>query len=293
MPFTKPSLAPYARLAMQSLEVFLDSPAIGTREQKITERTWEPNNPFRINDPNHQVTQEKPKNPAEFSTARSDFSTSRPDFSTHPRPQALPKKGPPCYLKISWFSEPITAITTTIRCGRRWLLSRDFLRQKSFSSPAALTLARRAFCFSNPSVGKIHIEMNTETKTVQIPKLDFSKLDGLVTAVIQDWKTNRVLMVGFMNEEAWAKTLSTGKACFYSRSRNKLWLKGESSGHFLEVKEIRTDCDSDTLLLFCEAHGPGVCHEGYESCFFKRLDGANEFQPVDTKTYDPAKVYSK
>ncbi len=128
---------------------------------------------------------------------------------------------------------------------------------------------------------------------MQIPKLDFSKLDGLLTAVIQDWKSNRVLMVGFMNEAAWAKTLETGKACFYSRSRNKLWLKGESSGHFLEVKEIRTDCDSDALLLMCEAHGPGVCHEGYESCFFKRLDHENVFQPVDTKTYNPAEVYQK
>jgi phosphoribosyl-AMP cyclohydrolase len=128
---------------------------------------------------------------------------------------------------------------------------------------------------------------------VLIPKLDYSKLDGLVTAVIQDWQSQRVLMVGFMNEEAFAKTLETGKACFYSRSRNKLWLKGESSGHFLEVKEIRTDCDSDTLLLLCAAHGPGVCHEGYESCFFKQLDANREFQPVDTPTYNPSEVYSK
>ncbi len=126
---------------------------------------------------------------------------------------------------------------------------------------------------------------------MSIPKLDYSKLDGLITAVIQDWQTHRVLMVGFMNEEAFAKTIETGKACFYSRTRNKLWLKGESSGHFLVVKEIRTDCDFDTLLIFAEAVGPGVCHEGYESCFAKQLNPDNEFVYVDTKSYNPEEVY--
>lgn len=126
---------------------------------------------------------------------------------------------------------------------------------------------------------------------MQIPKLDYTKLDGLITAVIQDWKTQRVLMVGFMNEEAFAKTLETGKCCFYSRTRSKLWLKGESSGHFLAVKEIRTDCDLDTLLIFAEATGPGVCHEGYESCFAKQLNPDQEFVYVDQKTYNPEEVY--
>lgn len=126
-----------------------------------------------------------------------------------------------------------------------------------------------------------------------IPELDYSKLDGLVTAVIQDWKTDRVLMVGFMNEEALRKTLETGKACFYSRSRNKLWLKGESSGHFLVVKEIRTDCDQDTLLLKCEALGPGVCHEGYESCFFRKWNQDAGFETVEERAYNPEEVYSK
>lgn len=124
-----------------------------------------------------------------------------------------------------------------------------------------------------------------------IPKLDYSKLDGLVTAVIQDWQTKQILMVGFMNEEAFQKTIETGKATFYSRSRNKLWLKGESSGHFLLVKEIRTDCDDDTLLIQAESIGPGVCHAGYQSCFYKQLDSNQEFQIVETKTYDPEKVY--
>jgi phosphoribosyl-AMP cyclohydrolase len=84
-------------------------------------------------------------------------------------------------------------------------------------------------------------------------ELDFSKLDGLVAAVIQDWKSGRVLMVGFMNEESFRKTVETGNAVFYSRSRNKLWLKGETSGHKLVVKEISTDCDRDAVLLKVEA----------------------------------------
>ena len=120
--------------------------------------------------------------------------------------------------------------------------------------------------------------------------LDFSKLDGLVTAVIQDHATGRVLMVGFMTEEAWRLTRETGYATFYSRSRQKLWLKGESSGHRLVVKETRTDCDRDAVLLTVEAQGPGVCHEGYESCFFRELAG-EEWKTVDTRSYDPKAVY--
>lgn len=120
--------------------------------------------------------------------------------------------------------------------------------------------------------------------------LDFSKLDGLITAVIQDHVTGRVLMVGFMNEEAWQKTVQTGFATFYSRSRKKLWLKGESSGHRLVVKEISTDCDRDAVLLKVEAIGPGVCHEGYESCFFRRLE-SGEWTISESKTYDPEVVY--
>src|SRR5579883_1211096 len=102
--------------------------------------------------------------------------------------------------------------------------------------------------------------------------LDYTKFDGLVPAVVQDEKTGRVLMVGFMNDVAFRKTVETGFATFYSRSRNKLWLKGESSGHRLVVKEISTDCDRDAVLLKVDALGPGVCHEGYESCFFRRLE---------------------
>src|SRR5689334_10923560 len=102
--------------------------------------------------------------------------------------------------------------------------------------------------------------------------LDFDKSGGLITAVIQDYATGRVLMVGYMNEEAFRRTVETGFATFYSRSRKKLWLKGESSGHRLVVKRIATDCDQDAVLVQVEAIGPGVCHEGYESCFFRTLD---------------------
>jgi len=121
-------------------------------------------------------------------------------------------------------------------------------------------------------------------------ELDFKKLDGLVAAVIADSKTQRVLMVGFMNEEAWKRTVSTGFVTFYSRSRNKLWMKGETSGHRLAVKEIRTDCDRDALLISVEALGPGVCHEGYESCFFRRYE-AGGWVTADEQSYDPKSVY--
>jgi phosphoribosyl-AMP cyclohydrolase len=121
-------------------------------------------------------------------------------------------------------------------------------------------------------------------------QLDFQKMDGLAAAVVQDWKTGQVLMVGFMNEEAWKKTLETGHAVFYSRTRNKLWMKGETSGHKLVVKEIFTDCDLDTVVLKVEALGPGVCHEGYQSCFFRKLD-SNEWKVAAERTYDPDAVY--
>jgi phosphoribosyl-AMP cyclohydrolase len=120
--------------------------------------------------------------------------------------------------------------------------------------------------------------------------LDFSKMDGLLPAVIQDHATGRVLMLGFMNEEAFQKTVETGYATFFSRSRNKLWLKGETSGHRLVVKSISTDCDQDALLVEVEALGPGVCHNGYHSCFYRKLeDGA--WKEAEERSYDPAQVY--
>lgn len=121
-------------------------------------------------------------------------------------------------------------------------------------------------------------------------QLDFKKLDGLIAAIVQDHQSGRVLMLGFMNDEAFRRTVETGYATFYSRSRNKLWLKGESSGHRLAVKEISTDCDCDALLLKVETHGPGVCHEGYASCFFRRLDDG-AWVVSEPRTYDPTAVY--
>jgi phosphoribosyl-AMP cyclohydrolase len=121
-------------------------------------------------------------------------------------------------------------------------------------------------------------------------ELDFSKLDGLLPAVIQDAASGRVLMVGFMNEEAFRKTVETGYATFWSRSRKKLWVKGEHSGHRLEVREISTDCDQDAVLVKVRALGPGVCHNGYESCFYRRLEGG-QWVEAEPRVYDPGAVY--
>jgi len=115
--------------------------------------------------------------------------------------------------------------------------------------------------------------MSTDPTGTKIGQLmDMVKLDdkGLVVAVIQHWETDQVLMVGYMNTESLARTLRDKRACFWSRSRQKLWLKGESSGHYLEVKEIRTDCDADALLLKCNPMGP-TCHTNETSCFYRKV----------------------
>jgi phosphoribosyl-AMP cyclohydrolase len=114
---------------------------------------------------------------------------------------------------------------------------------------------------------------------------------GLVTAVMQDAKNGEVLMVAFMNAEALAKTVETGLAHFWSRSRGKLWLKGESSGHVQKVKEMRVDCDGDALLLKIEQEG-GACHTGYRSCFYRKLKEDGEgYETAGLKVFDPGKVY--
>ena len=105
--------------------------------------------------------------------------------------------------------------------------------------------------------------------------MDFGKLDGLVPAVVQDAESNEVLMVGFMNEQALALTRSSGYATFYSRTRQKLWMKGETSGNRLAVLELLTDCDDDTVLMRVRREGSGlVCHTGERTCFFRTLDGS-------------------
>jgi phosphoribosyl-AMP cyclohydrolase len=119
----------------------------------------------------------------------------------------------------------------------------------------------------------------------------FEKYNGLVPAIVQNHATGEVLMLGFMNEEALAETQRTGQAVFFSRSRNKLWRKGESSGHLLKVLELRVDCDSDTLLLRVQPIGPGVCHEGYRSCFFRRLENDGTATVTEDHAFDPSEIY--
>ncbi len=123
-------------------------------------------------------------------------------------------------------------------------------------------------------------------------KPDFSKSGGLVPVIAQDWQTGEVLMLAYMNEEAWEKTLATGKVHYFSRSRNKIWLKGESSGNVQLVKEIYLDCDLDTVLIKIEQKGQAACHKGYRSCFFRRLED-NELRTVGQKIFDPEVVYGK
>jgi phosphoribosyl-AMP cyclohydrolase len=127
---------------------------------------------------------------------------------------------------------------------------------------------------------------------MQAIELDFDKLGGLVPAVIHDHSSGRVLMLGFMNREAFLKTVETGYATFYSRSRQELWTKGSTSGHRLLVKEISTDCDHDALLLRVEALGPGVCHEGYQSCFYRRFEHG-QWVVAEPRCYNPETVYGR
>jgi len=122
-------------------------------------------------------------------------------------------------------------------------------------------------------------------------ELAFGKSGGLIPAIVQDFRTGDVLMLGFMNDVALAETRKTGEVVFFSRSRNKLWKKGESSGHVLKVRELRIDCDADTILARVEAVGPGVCHEGYRSCFFRVLDERGEARVTERKTFAPERVY--
>ncbi len=120
--------------------------------------------------------------------------------------------------------------------------------------------------------------------------LDFEKQGGLVPAIAQDWETGEVLMLAYMNREAFEETVRTGKACYFSRSRSKLWRKGEESGNVQMIKEIRIDCDSDTVVLKIEQMGGAACHTGYRSCFFRKIqDGAIVEDGV--KVFDPKEVY--
>lgn len=115
--------------------------------------------------------------------------------------------------------------------------------------------------------------------------------NGLIPAIIADYQTHQVLMMAWMNHDSLGKTLATGKTHFFSRSRNKLWMKGEESGHTQVVKSIRTDCDADVLLIDVDQTGV-ACHEGYRSCFFRRLDGT-QWVVAEKREVDPAAVYGR
>ncbi|MGE3317192.1 MAG: phosphoribosyl-AMP cyclohydrolase [Planctomycetaceae bacterium] len=122
---------------------------------------------------------------------------------------------------------------------------------------------------------------------------DFSKSD-LIPVIAQDDATGDVLMLAYMNETAWDETLKTGRVCYFSRSRNKLWRKGEESGNVQEVKGIFLDCDTDTVLIRVNQIGGAACHEGYPSCFFRKIDPATgEFAVVGERVFDPKAVYKK
>jgi len=122
-------------------------------------------------------------------------------------------------------------------------------------------------------------------------RLDFDKLGGLVPAVVQDFQSGQVLMVGFMNQEAWQKTLETREAHFFSRARQCLWHKGDTSGHVQKVREILVDCDEDTVLLKVEQVGGAACHTGHVSCFYRRLKDDGQVEILGRPVFDPKEVY--
>ncbi len=123
-------------------------------------------------------------------------------------------------------------------------------------------------------------------------ELAFKKCGGLLPVIAQDASTGEVLMLAYMNQEAWEKTLETGKAHYWSRSRQKLWLKGETSGHVQVVKDAYLDCDLDTILLKVEQIGGAACHTGHRSCFFNKVEG-EDLKETGELVFDPKEVYKK
>lgn len=123
---------------------------------------------------------------------------------------------------------------------------------------------------------------------------DFSKSkDGLIPAIAQDVHTGDILMLAYINEEAFRNSVKTGKAHYWSRSRNKIWLKGESSGHIQEIKEILIDCDADTVIYKVHQIGGAACHKGYGSCFYRVVDKSGNVKVIGEKLFDPNRVYNK
>ena len=125
-----------------------------------------------------------------------------------------------------------------------------------------------------------------------MPSLRFDKGGGLLPAIVQDFATKEVLMLAYINDLAWRKTLETGRAHYWSRSRNKLWLKGETSGHQQIIKNILVDCDEDTVIFQVEQLGGAACHTGHRSCFYKKVSG-DQMETIDQPVFDPEEVYKK
>ncbi len=147
-------------------------------------------------------------------------------------------------------------------------------------------VARRTFSLE----WKVFDSQPGEIRKPVMVEPDFKKSGGLVPVIVQDFKTHEVLMLAYMNREAWRKTLETGKATYWSRSRNTLWVKGETSGHFQLIKEIRIDCDDDTVLFIVEQLGEAACHTGYRSCFYRRVKGDGE-EIVGKQVKKPEDIY--
>lgn len=122
-------------------------------------------------------------------------------------------------------------------------------------------------------------------------KLDFEKTGGLIPAIAQDAETGEILMMAYMNQASWEETLHSRVATYWSRSRNQLWKKGETSGHVQHVKEIRVDCDLDTIVMKVDQVGGAACHKGYKSCFFRVVEENNELRIDQKKVFNPEKVY--
>ena len=123
-------------------------------------------------------------------------------------------------------------------------------------------------------------------------ELDFDKTGGLLPAIAQEAETGEVLMLAYMNQEAWEATLKTGKATYWSRSRQELWVKGLTSGNVQVVKDIRIDCDDDTILLKVEQVGGAACHTGHKSCFYKQVENGS-VNIIGKPLFDPKEVYKK
>jgi phosphoribosyl-AMP cyclohydrolase len=124
-------------------------------------------------------------------------------------------------------------------------------------------------------------------------ELDFSKGNGLIPAIVQDYSSHKVLMLAYINRASWEKTIESGEAHYWSRSRQVIWHKGESSGHIQKIKSIYSDCDNDTVLFKVEQVGGAACHTGYETCFYKKIDPHGNITVVGERIFDPEKVYKK